>query len=251
MFGRYAVPNITVFIIAGQLLVFMLAMRDPGAIDRISMDTAKVMTGEWWRVFTFTLIPPMMHPVWAFCYYYLFHLMGTALELYWGTFRYNLFLLIGYLATMTAAFIPGNGFATNGFLQGTVFLAFAHLNPNFELRIFFLFPIRIKWLALLTWIGFGFAVLNGPWSVKISVIASVLNFFLFFGNDIRYRMIGGHRHMRGQVKRFTEKPPAYFHKCAVCGITDTTHPRMDFRYCSQCTADQAYCTDHLRNHEHT
>ena len=37
--------------------------------------------------------------------------------------------------------------ATNGFLYGTVFLAFARLFPDFTLYILFVLPIKIRWLA--------------------------------------------------------------------------------------------------------
>ena len=41
-----------------------------------------------------------------------------------------------------------------------------------------------------------------------------------------------------------------FHRCMVCGITDKTHPDMDFRYCSECEGTPGYCTEHVWNHEH-
>ena len=131
-----------------------------------------------------------------------------------------------------------------------MFLAFAWLNPRFTLQIFFVLPVQIRWLALLTWIGFGLMFISGPWNVRLSVAASVVNFFVFFGRDVLDRIRTGQRQMARQAKRFTEKPPQFYHRCFVCGITDTTHPKMDFRYCGQCSGDQAYCTEHLRTHEH-
>ena len=47
-----------------------------------------------------------------------------------------------------------------------------------------------------------------------------------------------------------ERKPEYYHRCTICGITDRTHPQMDFRYCSKCAGSPCYCADHLRNHEH-
>ena len=39
--------------------------------------------------------------------------------------------------------------ASNGFLYSSIFLAFARLFPDFIINLFFVLPIRIKWLALL------------------------------------------------------------------------------------------------------
>lgn len=249
-FGRFAIPNLTLILIVGQVMAFVATLSDPRMLEKMLLIPDKVLEGEVFRLFTFALMPPGDSPIWAFFFWYLFYLMGTALEAFWGTFRYNAFLLIGYLATVAAAFINMDGAVSNWFLQGTVFLAFAWVNPNFTLHLFFVLPIRIKWLALLTWIGFGLAFIGGTASQRLAIAASVLNFFVFFGREIWYRIRTGQRHMSGQVKRFSEKKPEYFHKCAVCGITDVSHPGTEFRYCSKCSGDLAYCEEHLRNHEH-
>ncbi|MEZ6128041.1 MAG: hypothetical protein R3C59_05130 [Planctomycetaceae bacterium] len=250
-FGRFAVPFVTQILIAGQILTYMATQRDPQLFERMLLIPAKVMDGEAFRLLTFAFMPPGSIAIWAFFFWYLFYIMGTALEAYWGTFRFNLFLLIGYVATVAAAFVNPDGAVTNWFIQGTVFLAFAHLNPNFTLSIFFILPVRIKWLAMFTWIAFGWSFLTGTWSVRLAIAASVLNFFVFFGGDVWYRIVHGQRHMLGQARRFAvSRPPEYFHKCAVCGITDTSHPQTEFRYCSRCSGDLGYCPEHLRDHEH-
>ena len=90
----------------------------------------------------------------------------------------------------------------------------------------------------------------GSWSVRLLVLASVCNFLLFFGRDILVRIGVARRRMSHQAKRFAEKPPEYYHRCLVCGITDRTHPHMEFRYCSKCAGSCCYCSEHLRNHDH-
>jgi len=250
-FGRFAVPNVTLILICGQIVTWMATQQNPQLMEKMLLIPAKVLDGEVFRVLSFALMPPCDSPIWAFFFWYLFYIMGTALEAYWGTFRYNVFLLIGYVATVAASFVNPDGVVTNWFIEGTVFLAFAYLNPNFILHLFFILPVRIKWLAMFTWIGFGAIFIYGTWSTRLGIAASVLNFFVFFGGDIWYRIAHGQRHMLGQAKRFAvNRPPDYFHKCAVCGITDTSHPQTEFRYCSQCSGDLGYCPDHLRGHDH-
>jgi len=252
-FGRFAIPNVTIILIAGQVMAFAAAQMNPGALMRIVLIPQEVLNGQVYRLLTFLFIPPGGMIIWAFFFWYIFYLMGTALEYQWGIFRYNMFLLIGYLATVATSFLTPNGFITNHFVEGTVFLAFAYLNPTFEFRLFFILPIQIRWLALLAWIGYGMSIAFGTWPIRIQVAASLLNFFVFFGQDIYRRIKSGRRQMAVKAQRLSasRNEPDYFHICAVCGLTDKADPQMDFRYCSQCTGNEAYCSEHLKDHEHT
>lgn len=252
-FGRFAIPNLTVILIAGQVVAYLAAQANRDSLRRIVLIPEEVLNGQVYRLLTFMFLPPGSMLLFAFFFWYLFYLMGTSLEYYWGTFRYNVFLVIGYLATVAASFLTPSEFATNIFLQSTVFLAFAWLNPRFELRLFFILPVQIRWLALLMWIGYGIGFFQGTWTIRLQILASVLNFFLFFGRDIYYRIKTGRRQMARKAQQFaaTRNDPDYFHICAVCGLTDKEDPNMDFRYCSQCSGNEAYCTEHLKNHEHT
>jgi hypothetical protein len=248
--GWMALPNITLFLMLGQILVyFMMAIGYVEYID-LALIPALVLQGEVWRLVTFIFLPPIvMHPIFMAFAWYLFYLMGTALEDQWGTFRYNLFLWIGFLATMAAAFLVPGAVATNAFLLGSVFLAFAFLNPNFELMLFLLLPIKIKWLALIMWIVYGFTFLFGGWAERVLVFASVANFVVFFGRDIVHNLKASRRRAAFEAQRPADASEP-FHRCHTCGITDKTHPNMQFRYCSLCEGDYAYCEEHIRNHDH-
>ena len=136
------------------------------------------------------------------------------------------------------------------FLQGSVFLAFAYLFPDFQLMLFFLLPIKIKWLALLQWLSYGYVLVTGPPIAQLLVLAAVSNFLLFFGGDILRRMRAGGRKMAAEAKRLAPDKKQPLHTCRVCGINDQSHPEMDFRYCSRCAGCCCYCQEHLRNHEH-
>ncbi len=255
-FGRFAVPHVTLGLIACQVFVYiaMLALDRPGAeplAARLEFVPDKVLQGEVWRLLSFLAMPPFTNVVFAFFFWYLFYLMGTALDRSWGTFRYNVFLLIGYVATVSVAFIVPDVPANNAFLQGSVFLAFAYLFPDFVMYIFFILPVKIKWLALVTWIVYALMLIFGPsWSVRLMVLASVCNFLVFFGRDIMQRLRSGRRRMEIQARQYSTREPAYFHRCTVCGITDRTDPQMDFRYCSKCAGDYGYCMTHLHSHDH-
>ncbi len=245
---RYAVPNVTIYLIIGQVMFFLFHLSGRFILERVVLIPEYVIAGEWWRLITFLFIPPLTNPIFAFFAWYLFYLMGGALEGHWGAFRYNLFLLIGYVVTVAVTFLFPYSAATNIYIAGSVFLAFAYLYPDFQLYILFIIPVKIKWLALITWIGYGYEMIVGSWHTRILVLASISNFLLFFGREIIWSMKTGNRKMVSQAKQSTGKKEA-FHTCATCGKTDISHPQMEFRYCSDC-GGLGYCMDHISNHEH-
>jgi hypothetical protein len=248
--GRFALPNATVYLIAGQTVFYVLFMT--GKLDRsmtwLSADL--LLAGQWWRVATFLFDPPLSNPIFAFFAWYIFYLMGSALEGYWGAFRYNIFLLIGVALTVAVSFLTPDYPVTNAFIGGSVFLAFAFLYPDFVLQLFFILPVRIKWLALLTWLYYGYLLLFDGWPTRLVVLASVGNFLLFFAGDLVWMMKSGRRQMARQAQQFSRRDDEPFHRCVVCGITDKTHPHMDFRYCPECEGQHGYCQEHIRNHKH-
>jgi hypothetical protein len=249
--GRYGVPRTTEGLIILQVLTYVLTYARPEILQTIYLIPTYVLQGEVWRLFTFLAVPPVTNPFFAFFFFYLFYMMGTALEGYWGTFRYNIYLLIGYFATVAFSFLTPNVPATNVFLQGSVYLAFAFLYPDFQLYLLFIIPVKIKYLAILTWAGYLLVFIFGSWSSRVLVLASILNFFLFFGRDIADRIRTGRRRMEYQAKQFGSSPKEdFYHRCTICGITDKTHPEMDFRYCTQCHGTCCYCSEHLRDHDH-
>jgi hypothetical protein len=265
-FGRYAVPNLTVFLIVGQVLAYAAGMAPaaPGrapVLDSISLVPDKVFAGEWWRVVTFLFDPPRTNAIFAFFAWYLFYLMGTSLEATWGAFRYNIYLAIGYWASLAAAFLAwfvlgGLGLpADNVFLYGSVFLAFARFYPEFVLNLMFILPVKIKWLAWLMWAVYAWNFVTAPtWLPRMMIVAAVLNYLLFFGRDIWRGIKHSHRRMRFQARtqpgRVGGKSGQIVHTCRICGLTSKDSPRTPFRYCTKCDGDCCYCLEHLDDHEH-
>ncbi|MDA0841726.1 MAG: hypothetical protein O2857_28525, partial [Planctomycetota bacterium] len=87
--GAFALPNLTLVLVMGQLCMFVFGHVDRRILDLLDFDPVLVQSGEVWRIVTFLFIPPSMSPIWAFFALYLFYLMGGALEAEWGTFKYN------------------------------------------------------------------------------------------------------------------------------------------------------------------
>lgn len=255
----WAIPNITGMIIAGQIVLYVAYMLQgaQGAggdvFGKLYLIPSKVMAGEVWRILTFLFIPFSLDIIGAIFGWLIFYMFGSGLESIWGTVRYNLFLWIGFIANVGASFLtlmlPDAYIANNGFFYATVFLAFARINPDYVLHIFFILPIRIKWLALLMWLGYGFALLQGDWMARLLVVASLTNYLLFFGKDHWRELKSGQRRRAYQAKT-KEASKSILHECLVCGLNSEAAPRTLFRYCSKCAGQCCYCPDHIHEHEH-
>lgn len=255
--GRFALPDISLYLVLGQVLILGFVLLGHFDVERLALLPAAVRAGEGWRVLTFLFIPPvrqlsMAGAVFLALGWYFFYFMGSALEQHWGVFRYNAFIFLGWLLTVAVSFLAPGAYASNAYLAGTIFLAFAYLNPDFVIYVFFILPVRIKWLALLAWIGYGFSFLFGGWQDRLMVFAAVGNFLVFFARDIVLSIRSGKRRMEWQASRFgaagSEREPR--HRCQTCGRTDLSDPQLDFRYCSKCANDECYCAAHIHNHVH-
>jgi hypothetical protein len=248
-FGRFAIPQLTLVFIVCQMMTYVLQFTRPELLERFVLIPNKVLAGEWWRLVSFLAHPPCENPLFALFFWYLFFIFGVALEANWGTFNYNLYLLVGYLATVGASFLNPEMPTVNHFLNISQFVAFAYLYPGFVLRLMFFMPVKIKWLAYLFWIGYGFMLLMGDWAVWLQMTASVVNFLIFFGPDLIFKARVGRWDMAQQVRKIAAKQIAR-HECSVCKATNITHPSLGFRYCTKCPTTTCFCEEHLKEHRH-
>ncbi len=256
-FGRYAVPNLVTGIVVGQMLVFALSYLQqmqgmaagPNVANLVSLRPDLILEGQVWRLVTFLFEPPRIGLLWLAFHWYLMHFFGQVLQRDWSEFKLTLYLLIGYAATVAVSFFLPPGSATNSYLYTSLFLAFAQLYPDYTFHIYFVLPVKVKWLAMLTWIFFALRILGGGWPQFWLVLATVADFALFFG----VRAITNLKHARRRhdfQKRVAKGQAAIRHECRTCGLTSDMAPKTIFRYCSQCAGQCGYCPEHLKNHQH-
>jgi membrane associated rhomboid family serine protease len=250
--GRYAIKDLMKFIVMITGLVYLLTIFGAGYeyLNKLTLIPAYVMKGEVWRLITYIFIPESLsNPLFAFFTLYLYYMIGTSLEHEWGSFRFNVYYFIGMLGTTIAAMITGSATAT--YLNLSLFLAFAKLFPDYQILLFFILPIKMKYLGWINWAFILFSLITGSMPQRAAIVASVLNYLIFFGKDIIVgRKNSGRAYVNKKKFEVIRSPKASMHKCSVCGITEIENPDMDFRYCSKCEGDHEYCMEHLFNHEH-
>jgi len=242
-FGRFAIPNLVRVVATFQFLNWFLINWNPSYINKLAFVPALIFKGELWRLVSYIALPGGTSIIWLITIPFLW-MINDGLEQAWGSFRLNLYVFFGMFCIALGGFVSPEP-STGAVLWVTVLFAFAVYFPDQEILLFFILPIKIKWLAFMAAAGVGFALLGSGLYMRIHIFFSLLSFFITFGPGFVK-----HLKHRGQVmdrqKRFaaqTERDEAYFHKCHVCGKTEIDDPALDFRIaasgdeiCNNCRA---------------
>ena len=183
---RMAVPNLMNYIVGGMALCYVLMMAIPGLYGMLGLSRAAIFRGQIWRLATFVFLPSGGSVISMLISLYFYWMIGSTLERQWGTFKFNLFYFTGVLGAILSALITGR--AGNSYLNLSMFLVFASMFPDYQVLLFYILPIKMKYLAYLDWAIFAFDLLTGSWPAKVAIIASLINFFIFFGPDILDRI---------------------------------------------------------------
>ncbi len=182
-FRRYGISNLMNYIVVGMAAVFVLNMLMPRIelSSRLYLNRDLVLQGQVWRLITFVFLPPSSSVIWIVFSLYFYWLIGSSLESQWGKGRFSLFYLTGIAGNILAAFITGG--AVNTYLNLSLFLAFAITYPDYEVLLFFILPMKMKYMALLSAALYIWQFIAGDWSIKLCIALSLINVLLFFGGD--------------------------------------------------------------------
>jgi membrane associated rhomboid family serine protease len=256
-FGRYAIENLTTFIVGGQAIVFLLMMTRPSFVYALMLDPRAVARGEVWRLVTYLFIPTSSSMVWVLFALYWVWLVGTNLEHEWGPFKFNAYYLLGMIGTTAAAFLAG-GAQGNTYLNLSLFFAFATLYPDYQILLFLILPVRVKWIAWLSAAVVAFELATGDWPTRGAIVAALANYLLFFAPTIARVARGQRLEMAQSARRasFASSPPpasALARSCAICGARESDGADIRVCSCEKCKAAtggaaRSLCLEHARNH---
>ena len=185
-FGRYGIRNLMTFIVGGMAIVYLMElliypMTGFSLSSVLAFNRSAVLHGQIWRLITFIFIPPDSSILFILFSLYFYWLIGNALENQWGAFRFNIYYLCGMLCTVIAGMITG--YATNSYLNLSLFLAFALMYPDYQVMVFFVLPVKMKYLALLDVAGLAVMFVVDSWAGRIALLVSLGNVILFFRRD--------------------------------------------------------------------
>lgn len=285
-FGHVGIPHLIKYVLLLSIVGNVLNLIRPGIYSYfLSFDMYQILHGQIWRLVTFLMAPSVSmgsgfivdliwYVIWLSLYYY----VGTALEQMWGTFRFNLYYATGmvliwivsaasyfwYLSQLGAAkeigFVMGTAVTTD-YLNLSLFLAFAAMFPDMQFLVYFIIPVKAKWLGILDLVYLGYltisSLLNESYLTAALIVGSLINFAIYFffgrGSVANPKVVYKQKKRRMEYKKKASNPRSStgaIHRCAVCGRTEQDAPELDFRYCSKCEGNYEYCSDHLFTHEH-
>jgi hypothetical protein len=280
--GRYAIPNLSLYLILGYVLGYVLEFINSNIVYFLSLNPYLILHGQIWRLVTWVIIPPSDFSFWTIIMLFFYYSVGTSLEKTWGTFYYNVYLFMGMIFTIIGSFIimaisyisggtyntmlqlygASNYFAlismnfSTYYINMSIFLAYAATFPDMQVLLMFIIPIKVKWLGIAYAVLLAVEFFQYGLIGKIVIAASLLNFVVFFlltRKALIMRMSPKQMKRRHDYKKEVKKARPMSiakHKCAVCGRNSEDNPEAEFRFCSKCNGNYEYCQEHLFTHTH-
>lgn len=274
--GRYAIPNLTSYMLVLYVIGYITRYIMPQLLSWLTLEPGLILRGQVWRLVSWIIIAPSDRLIFFVIMVFLYYSLGNSLERTWGTFRYNVYIFSGILFTVIGAFIlygflnfmygssmqEGSvillsyvGVFSVSYIYMSIFLAFAVTYPDMTVMLYFIIPVKMKWMGIVYGALILYSIIVGSASVRIAIIASVLNFIIFFlatrnTKKFSYKKQSFHKNFNKQSGPHMKYTNGARHRCAVCGRTELDDPCLEFRFCSKCKGNYEYCQDHLFTHEH-
>ncbi len=271
---RFGIPRLMLYIVIGNILVYVFGLMDTtGTLySLLYFDPALFCRGQVWRLITFALVPTTNGILWLAISLYFYYFIGSALENAWGPGKFTIYYFSGMLLTalysLIVYFIAGKRILVSAsYLNLSLFFAFATLWPEQRVLLFFVIPVKMKWLAWIDAAFFLLQIVSGViagqvWAALVPVVA-MLTYLVFCGewlfDLIRPNRVQQKVKQKARTIQFKEaaakiqrqqQAQGFTRKCAVCGRTDADNPGLEFRFCSRCAGYHCFCEDHINNHIH-
>jgi hypothetical protein len=267
---NFGISNLMLYIVIGNLIVWLFSIIDTTHLlqSYLAFSAEGIFTkGQIWRLATFALVPDTSG-LWLLIALYFYYFIGSTLERQWGPGKFTIYYLMGVLLTVLYGTLVWLITGTDASLTATyinlsMFFAFATMFPDTVVLLFFIIPIKIKWLAFISAALFAASVISmfvhGYGLISLLPVVAILNYLLFCGDWLfdflrparvrqRKNTINFKKAAKEYNKAQAKKP--YTRKCEVCGRTDTDYPDLEFRFCSRCAGYHCFCIDHINSHIH-
>ena len=262
---RFGINNLMLYVVIGNVIIWLFSMMDTsGSLQNmLAFSPYHILRGQIWRILTFALIPDA-DGLLALIFFYFYYFIGKTLEDRWGTAKFNLYFFAGVLFTAIYGFliyfITGISYPVYAqYIYLSMFFSFATLFPDMQVLLFFIIPIKMKWLAIVDAVVFLMGIVGGTFPLNLLPLVAVLNYLLFCGDEL-FSYLNPRRRSRRKAAvnfkrevhriQYEQRTKAYSRRCEVCGRTDVSHPELEFRYCSRCSGYHCFCIDHINDHRH-
>lgn len=138
--------HLTEGIVFLHFAVYFLAASNPASLQALALAPPLVAQRPW-TLLTFQFIH--LGLVELFFSLLILWFFARPLEERWGSPRFLVFWLVSVLGAGMTALLFGQVLAGDVFLQTSLLFTFATLYPDMEILLFFILPVKVKWLALI------------------------------------------------------------------------------------------------------
>ena len=277
--GKYAINNLALMLIICYGFGYLINAVNPEFMMYIDLNPYMILRGQVWRIITWLIVPPSSFGFFTLIMLYFYYSIGSTLERVWGAFKFNVYIFLGMIFTVLGSFLlvvylrymgmpafPADmtnyelmtitnhftGAFSTYYMNMSIFFAFAMTFPEVSVLLFFVIPIKMKYLGMIDLVLLGYEFIFGSIPMKIVIGASLLNALIFFLWSRNWATISPRQVKRRVVykQKMQQASSITRHKCAICGRTEKDSPDLEFRFCSKCNGNYEYCNNHLFGHEH-
>lgn len=226
-FGRYAPPNVAAFLIAPKVVCYLWAWlgtgRDPDKVfqvlKQLILVPQLVLEGEVWRLVTFMFVTMsgsgLPHGLLFLVYMAFLYWCTNGVQSRWGPFRLCVYIFTGWLFTVAGSFlalefdpyhVPLTGIIA---VETTLLFAFATFYPDLQIRVYFVLPVKLKWVAAVSAAIGAVEFAKGPWdemsgyAPRIAILAAAGNYLLFLGPAL-WRTLRAKQEATSRKRQFDE-----------------------------------------------
>ena len=196
-YGKYAVRNLNVYLAAIYLVGLVIMTLDPMYYyNNLSLNIAQVLNGQIWRIITFIFYPPLTsyYLFLSLLSIYIYYSLSRSLLMIWSDFKFQMYIICGMLGQFIGGlliyFITGqNVVLTPDYLTFSIFIAFALSFPDSVFLIFFIIPIKAKYLGYFELAIYLIQFVVGNLNTKITIACSLINVFIFLYVTYKFDII--------------------------------------------------------------
>lgn len=188
--SKITVNNLSLYITVIFAIGYLLLRTEAGIMlysTALAFYPKQVLGGQVWRILTAVFYPPsntsniFLGALSIFIYYN----FASAVERTMGSTEFNIYFfgsfLFGELGSVVFYLITGyNTPFIPMFTHFSVFMAFAVLYAEAQVLLFFIIPIKVKWVAIVEVLIYIFYFFTGNLNTRISVAAAMIPVVLFY-----------------------------------------------------------------------
>lgn len=151
-------------------------------VERYEFIPELTLQGEWWRLLALPSIS--RSPFWLIIYCLYIFFVVQALEQAWGEINLSFYILLSYVCGVVAGFWLDVPVAIWEHVLMNISLAFGTLFPNMTFYLFFIVPVRAKWLTLFSGGYLIWLFLNGTEVSRLTLLLVHSPYILFFAPSL-------------------------------------------------------------------